>query len=616
MAAELHLSLAVILEIIACAFQRTDKRVSVTGPRSDGNSYGDVSADNAFSLRCVSLATSKLFHAIATRSHITIGVSMMGTTKVRKPSASPPQPRKLQKTGTTTKLPSAADLALFQLLHDSEDSQLRENDFNMLLDSVCSQSTLDGLLREPLAELMRRVDSKKRSDKLAALRNELLEAWTRRIMQATGDSLSEVMNLSQARAPITLELDGAKMEVRFMPVLENEDTEAAISETEEQERVAGEEQPSIDEHEEESDSSDSDSDSTVIEPHPVVGGGRMAVTPTRMTAQDMSILTLMPHLKQSDVIRRPSPTSSEERNREPPRRLRKPEQVEAPIVAEESESDEDEDTDEEDEHAESGPKATEAVRASTVGNEPQTPEDSVAGSDGDDQPNPSSRIVRFPAVDFPEMHLLCVETRSMQKASLRGKQAGGGFIGAGELATAIASANPGLPRPKVKLYCKRINLVSCETAEQARRMAARGFKFRGQTVKLSPFQPIRSQIFVSAMVCDKVDMSSAVHELLSTFPTTRLYVGTCPATNFVNGRKFLIVLEKQSDIRQFHLTLQTKNGAASSMQFDARIRAADEVICYACGAQHPLAECSKLMAANPATRHRRLLPAPPPMQLV
>ncbi|KAK5681400.1 hypothetical protein LTS10_005930 [Elasticomyces elasticus] len=536
------------------------------------------------------LTSRPLRHDLPLASHITTTSGTMATVnmeRVRKRSASPQdlQRRKRQKTEISASRPSAADLALDHLLHDSDESPLRQHDFNLLLASVCSQTSLDSLIRDPLAELMRRVDSKESSNKLAALRNELLEAWTRRIMQTAGDSLSEVMNISEARGPMTFELGDANMELRFVPVLEIEDTDVAISAADERENTAGIEELSIQGRQE--DSEESSETSTVStetrrKQRERNTGGSMAHfadKPSRLQAKDFHLLERGYTMR--ELYGSLSVTSSQEREREPPRRVEKSSKKDRMAVIEEHESDEDEDEDEEDEDEEDEqagprPQAVEAVRTSTVGNEPQTPEDSVAGSDGDDQPCPSSRIVRFPAVDYPEMHLLCVETRSMQKASLRGKQAGGGFIGAGELATAIASANPGLPRPKVKLYCKRINLVSCETAEQARRMAARGFKFRGQTVKLSPFQPIRSQIFVSAMVCDKVDISSAVHELMSTFPTTRLYVGTCPATNFVNGRKFLIVFEKQSDIRQFHLTLQTKNGAASSMQFDARIRAADE----------------------------------------
>ncbi|KAK4951280.1 hypothetical protein LTR10_010253 [Elasticomyces elasticus] len=93
-----------------------------------------------------------------------------------------PDGRKRQKTVQPTSAriqprPSAVDLALRLLLHDSDESQLRNDDINQVLDSVCSPDTLSTLLREPLAQLMRQVDTTQVAspEKLAAIRNELLE---------------------------------------------------------------------------------------------------------------------------------------------------------------------------------------------------------------------------------------------------------------------------------------------------------------------------------------------------------------------------------------------------------------------------------------------------------
>ncbi|KAK4895615.1 hypothetical protein LTR27_006398 [Elasticomyces elasticus] len=69
-------------------------------------------------------------------------------------------------------------------MHNINDSQLHQDD---LLDSVCFPETVPSLMCEPLGELMRQVDIKdvELSEKLAAVRDGLLEAWTGRITQAS-----------------------------------------------------------------------------------------------------------------------------------------------------------------------------------------------------------------------------------------------------------------------------------------------------------------------------------------------------------------------------------------------------------------------------------------------
>ncbi|KAK5731745.1 hypothetical protein LTR17_011095 [Elasticomyces elasticus] len=64
---------------------------------------------------------------------------------------------------------------------------------------------------------MAQVDVKKieNVDKLVAVRDQLLTRWTERVMQTVGDSLSNVIDLSVARAPMMVELDGARMGINW-----------------------------------------------------------------------------------------------------------------------------------------------------------------------------------------------------------------------------------------------------------------------------------------------------------------------------------------------------------------------------------------------------------------
>ncbi|KAK3654139.1 hypothetical protein LTR56_004193 [Elasticomyces elasticus] len=146
-----------------------------------------------------------------------------------------------QKTASTVPLPSAADLALSHLLHDRDDHPLRSLDLDQLLNSVLPQDELDSLLRDPLARFMAQVDVKKveNVDKLVAVRDQLLTRWTERVLQTVGDSLSNVVDLSVARAPMMLELDGARMEVKLLPVFRLAETEAATSDSDEQLQLEG-----------------------------------------------------------------------------------------------------------------------------------------------------------------------------------------------------------------------------------------------------------------------------------------------------------------------------------------------------------------------------------------
>ncbi|KAK4961124.1 hypothetical protein LTR10_001614 [Elasticomyces elasticus] len=68
-------------------------------------------------------------------------------------------------------------------MYDSNDSWFCQND---LLDSFCVPEKVSSLIYEPLGELMRQVEIRdvESSEKLAAVRNELLEAWKGNIMQA------------------------------------------------------------------------------------------------------------------------------------------------------------------------------------------------------------------------------------------------------------------------------------------------------------------------------------------------------------------------------------------------------------------------------------------------
>ncbi|KAK4890025.1 hypothetical protein LTR27_011244 [Elasticomyces elasticus] len=142
-----------------------------------------------------------------------------------------------QKTASTVPLHSAADLALSHLLHDRDDHPLRSLDLDQLLNSM-NWITYSAI---PLRGSWPQVDIKKVENvgKLVAVRDQLLTRWMERVLQTAGDSLSDVADLSVARAPITLELDGARMEIKLLPVFRLAETEEATSGSDEQHQLEG-----------------------------------------------------------------------------------------------------------------------------------------------------------------------------------------------------------------------------------------------------------------------------------------------------------------------------------------------------------------------------------------
>ncbi|KAK5747519.1 hypothetical protein LTR17_000161 [Elasticomyces elasticus] len=541
--------------------------------------------------------------------------------RVRKRSASPQdlQHRKRQKTGISTSRPSAVNLALRHLMHDNDDSQLRKDDLNHVLDSICSPDTLSTLLRDPLAQLMGQVDTTEvsSSEKLAAVRNELLEAWTRRILQATGDSLNEVMNIAEARGPMTFELNGAKMELRFMPVVDIEDTEDAVTEAEEHAPASGVEQLSIQGRQDDSDeSSETETDSTVStetrrKQREENTGGSMGIfysKPSRIQSRHIPLLERGYTMR--ELYGSPSITSSQERAREPPRRVEKPGQKDRMAVIAEHVSDDDEDADEEEEHAGSGPQGSESVRESTVGNEPMSPDASGVESDMEvdanyeavlSRPRPQVNMLRFPVVGTPARRLVLRETKGLRKRN-------GGTLGQSEIIKAVSAANPDLPKCTVSIYDKTTRLIAFPTAQHASSALRRKIVMFGKRVELAPFQPKFPQAFVCKAVRPGMNISTIVADVLLAFPSKPFFAGWCPVTCLPDHlRHFLIVFDRPVDFGCFDLH-------AGKLQ-ESIYRSQDHLDdCYACGKKHTLGECPELEVVNLPWNHERLLAAPPRLQ--
>ncbi|KAK4890026.1 hypothetical protein LTR27_011245 [Elasticomyces elasticus] len=533
--------------------------------------------------------------------------------RVHKRSASPQdlQRRKRQKTETSASRPSAADLALDHLLHDSDDSPLRQQDFDLLLESVCPQSSLDSLIHDPLTELMRRVDTKASSEKVAALRNELLQAWTRRIMQATGDSLSEVTNLSKPRAAMTFELNGARMELRFMPVLEIKDTDAAVSAADERENTAGIEELSIQGREEESDeSSETETDSTVStetrkRQREMNTGGSMAHfynKPSRLQTRDFHLLErgyTMREIYGSLLV-----TSSQERDLEPPKRMNKPEHIEVAPVAEESDSDDD-GSDEEDEHARPLVQGSDSMRESTVGDEPMSPDASGEEPETADYPvvaqRSSVRTSRFPSAASVQTSLVLIK---------KNYKSGPGHptVTRKDIIAALSAAGPAIPTPPLKLIDEKYWHISYSTADAASRALATPLELCGETVMLLPLREQSARTFMSTNAPTLLDVGATVAELHDAFPSVRLYIGRCRNTKKGMADVFVVIFEKQGNMSDFQLGTRLLDGNAYTLRFKAR---SDEVKCYACKKLHPMAECEQLSAVQTLRSHNRLLAIPP-----
>ncbi|KAK5731746.1 hypothetical protein LTR17_011096 [Elasticomyces elasticus] len=549
-------------------------------------------------------------------------MATMNAEKMRKRSAAllEPERRKRQKTvHPTSATLSAADLALDHLLHDSEDSPLHEKDVNQLLDSVCSQEALSGLLQEPLAQLMRQVDTTvvASSEKLAAVRDELLAGWTSRVMQAAGNSLSNVIDLSKARGPMAFELNGAKMELRFVPVLEIEDTDAAISAADERENTAGIEDLSIQGRGEDSDeSSETETDSTVStetrkKQRERNTGGSMGIfynKPSRVQPRHIPLLERGYTMR--ELYGSPSITSSREREREPPKRVEMSGTKDRMAVIEEHESDEDEDEDEEDEHTGPGTQGQGAVRESTVGNEPMSPDASGVESDDGRPANAGHSVVpqqsglsiwRSQFVTSPEKCLVLARKNIVSSHGPR-------RMTCNEIAAALSASDSAAPAPSIKPAGANGWHLVYKTVEAATGALARPLRLRGKTAKLSPFKVELTQTFMSTKSPATLDIDYAVNQLHEAFPSARFYVGRCQNNNNGIADNLVVVFDQANNMTTFQISLRLLNGQTSVALFKAR---SNGVQCFACTRYHPLAECESLSAVQTLRSHKKLLAIPP-----
>ena len=91
---------------------------------------------------------------------------------------------------------SATDLALDHLSIDTPQHPLYARNVDQVLDAFCSATTLQSLVRDPLADLMGLVERKKvvqpQEQGYAALRHRLLMGFVERIITTTAESMRSI----------------------------------------------------------------------------------------------------------------------------------------------------------------------------------------------------------------------------------------------------------------------------------------------------------------------------------------------------------------------------------------------------------------------------------------